>query len=114
VSFEDDEQRRARQGLHALFTSNEPRLRAFAMSLIPNWADAEDVMQQANLVLWSKFEQFELGTDFYAWPGGSSILSPGLSQAAVTDEIRFSDEFFDAVAEEAQNMSEELDDRKGR
>jgi len=69
-----------------LFTSNEPRLRAFAMSLIPNWADAEDVMQQANLVLWSKFEQFELGTDFYAWAGRSSILSPGLSQAAVTDE----------------------------
>ena len=60
-----------------LFTANEPRLRGFAMSLIPNRADAEDVLQQANLILWRKFGQFQIGTNFFAW-----THAPGVGPAS--------------------------------
>lgn len=40
---------------------------AFVYSLVQHHADAEDVYQQAVLVLWRKFDDFELGTNFGAW-----------------------------------------------
>lgn len=40
---------------------------AYVHSLIQQHADAEDVYQQAVLVLWRKFDDFELGTNFGAW-----------------------------------------------
>ena len=52
-----------------LFTTHEMRLRAFAMSMIGNYVDAEDVLQQTNLVLWKRFDQFEPGTTFMSWAG---------------------------------------------
>src|SRR3954470_18930607 len=50
-----------------LFTTYEVRLRAFAMTLLANHADVEDVLQQANLTLWMKFDDFQQGTNFMAW-----------------------------------------------
>lgn len=37
------------------------------VTLIGNPLDAHDILQDTNLVLWQKFDQFERGTNFYAW-----------------------------------------------
>src|SRR4051794_36154757 len=66
VSQQDDE--RVTEFVR-LFTTYEVRLRAFAMTLLANHADVEDVLQQANLTLWGKFDEFQLGTNFMAWAG---------------------------------------------
>jgi RNA polymerase sigma-70 factor (ECF subfamily) len=34
---------------------------------VPNFADAEEIMQETCGVMWRKFHQFESGTDFTAW-----------------------------------------------
>jgi RNA polymerase sigma-70 factor (ECF subfamily) len=39
----------------------------YVFGLLHNTADAEDVLQEANLVLWRKFDQYEPGTDFGKW-----------------------------------------------
>ena len=39
----------------------------YTFALLPNSADAEDVFQEANLVLWRKFDQYQTGTNFFAW-----------------------------------------------
>lgn len=96
-----------------LFTANEPRLRGFAMSLIPNRADAEDVLQQANLVLWRKFDQFQLGTNFFAWASRIVYLeSRDFRKRRLRSKVRFGDEFLEQVASEAADMGEELADRE--
>ena len=96
-----------------LFTSHEVRLRAFAMSLIPHWADAEDVLQQANLILWKKFDQFEIGTEFFAWAARIVYLeAKDFRKRKLRSKIRFGDEFFDAVAAEANEVSGELAERQ--
>ncbi len=52
----------------ALFTPNNRTIFHFILSLIPNWNDAQDVMQETSRVLWEKFDtSFEPGTDFLAW-----------------------------------------------
>ena len=39
----------------------------FIYSLVQHHADAEDVYQQVAVVLWKKFDTFEIGTNFAAW-----------------------------------------------
>lgn len=39
----------------------------YALSLTHSTADAEDVLQETNLVLWKKWSQFQPGTDFAKW-----------------------------------------------
>lgn len=51
----------------ALYSSHQRRLYLYAITLLPDAIDAEDVLQEANLVLWRKFEQYQSGTNFFAW-----------------------------------------------
>ncbi|MCG8599419.1 MAG: sigma-70 family RNA polymerase sigma factor [Verrucomicrobiales bacterium] len=55
----------------ALYTRNEPGLRSFVRSLVPSWTDADEVMQNAGLVLWRKFSDFvpekDARTEFFRW-----------------------------------------------
>ena len=50
-----------------LIESVQHRLRGYAFSLLGNAADMQDVVQETNRVLWRKREQFEDGTNFWAW-----------------------------------------------
>lgn len=50
-----------------LFMESERRIYAFIVSILPNLTDADDVLQETSLILWKKFDQFQLGTDFVAW-----------------------------------------------
>jgi RNA polymerase sigma-70 factor (ECF subfamily) len=50
-----------------LLTLHQRRLFGFIYTFVPNPADAEDLLQQTSLVLWQKFADFDLGSDFVAW-----------------------------------------------
>ena len=50
-----------------LFLQNNKKLFTYIVSCVPNYADAEDILQDVASVLWEKFESFEDGTNFYAW-----------------------------------------------
>jgi RNA polymerase sigma-70 factor, ECF subfamily len=43
------------------------RLFAYSYSIVRSYPDVEDVLQQASLVLWEKFDDYQSGTDFFAW-----------------------------------------------
>ena len=64
----------ARDGTNALqrrylplWTQHQRRIFAYIYTLIPNRADAEDLLQETSITLWEKFDRFEPGTDFVAW-----------------------------------------------
>lgn len=46
---------------------HEPSVRAFLRGLLPSWQDVEEVTQEASLVAWRKFSDFEEGTSFGGW-----------------------------------------------
>src|SRR5215468_7592228 len=50
-----------------LFLQNERRLYAYILTLLPNRADADDVLQDASLVMWDKFDDENPPEDFAAW-----------------------------------------------
>jgi RNA polymerase sigma-70 factor (ECF subfamily) len=50
-----------------LFLRNERRLYAYILTLLPNRADADDVFQEASLVMWDKFDAAHPPDDFVAW-----------------------------------------------
>ena len=50
-----------------LFTSHQLDIYLYVHSLVPDPNDAGEVLQNANVVLWEKREQFELGRDFRPW-----------------------------------------------
>ncbi len=55
------------QAFIRLYTQTERRVYGYVLSLVGNFADADDVMQQVNLRLWQEFERFDPGTSFVAW-----------------------------------------------
>jgi RNA polymerase sigma-70 factor (ECF subfamily) len=50
-----------------LFLAHERRIFGFLLALVPSWSDAEDLLQEASVVMWRKLDEFEPGTDFAAW-----------------------------------------------
>jgi RNA polymerase sigma-70 factor, ECF subfamily len=48
-------------------TNCQPALYTFILSLLPNRDDANDVLQDANLVMWRRSAEFADGTNFLAW-----------------------------------------------
>lgn len=50
-----------------LLLEHEPHVRAFLRGLLPTWQDVEEVTQEASLIAWRKFSDFEDGTSFGGW-----------------------------------------------
>ena len=50
-----------------LFLQNERRVYAYILTLLPRRADADDVLQEASLVMWDKFDEAHPPNDFAAW-----------------------------------------------
>lgn len=93
-----------------LYAANSRRIYGFLRTLIPNSADVDEAFQNTCEVLWSKFDRYEPGTNFFSWActvGRFEALR--LLRQRGRDCKLFSDGFFDAVAEQAAEMSEVLE-----
>lgn len=50
-----------------LFLAHQRQLLQFLVALVPDWSDAEDLLQETSIAIWRNLDQFEPGTDFGAW-----------------------------------------------
>jgi len=48
-------------------TACQHRIYAFILTLVPNWSDADDLMQETAEVMWRKFQDIGQVNDFCAW-----------------------------------------------
>lgn len=90
-----------------LLTKHHAALMGFILSLRPNWADAEDLLQQTSVVMWRKFSEFQPGTSFAAW--GCQIarfLVLNHVRKIARDPHVFSEELLDIMSREG---AEEVD-----
>ena len=71
----------------------------FIYSLVQHHADAEDVYQQVAVVLWQKFDTFEIGTNFAAW---ATTVAHNIARDFIRSRrrkaITFSDDVLEAIA----------------
>lgn len=98
-----------------LFTTHEGRLRALAMSMVVNRTDADDVLQQASLSLWKKFDQYQPGTNFMHWAGRFVYLHAVRHRRhQARQKMSFGDAFLEAILNAAthESMAAELSQRE--
>jgi RNA polymerase sigma-70 factor (ECF subfamily) len=50
-----------------LLTASSGPVFGFILSLVPRWADAEEIFQETCRSSWQRFEEFKPGTNFTAW-----------------------------------------------
>lgn len=50
-----------------LLMEHEPQVRSFLRGLLPAWNDVDEVIQEASLIAWRKFADFQEGTAFGGW-----------------------------------------------
>lgn len=67
VTGEDFHPGHAREAFVQLLTSEQTRLFSYIVTLLGDVNDASNVLQQSNMVLWRKADEFELGTNFHIW-----------------------------------------------
>lgn len=63
----EDSQKKTSADYLRLLMINQNQLHAYILKRIPNSSDADDIMQEVAVILWEKFDQFQLGTNFAAW-----------------------------------------------
>ena len=82
-----------------LLAASQRELFGFIYSLVQHHSDAEDVFQQVALVLWEKFDTFEIGTNFAAW---STTVAHNVARDFIRSRkrvaITFSNEVIEAIA----------------
>lgn len=92
-----------------LLMEHEPSVRAFLRGLLPAWNDVDEVIQNASLVAWRKFDQFERGTAFGGW-----FLTIARFEALkhrrklAQTPMKFDDDLWNVLAEDAIERKEDV------
>ncbi len=90
-----------------LLTSHQSRLYAYALSLLGDRSQAEDVVQETNAVLWRKAHDFKPGTNFGAWMLKVAYFQVMAHRRRLTrDRLVFDDDFLHDIAEDAKRQCE--------
>lgn len=96
-----------------LLATCQRRVFLYALGLVHNASDAEEVLQETNLVLWRKFDQYEEGTDFGRWAcrvAYYEVLKH--REKRPRRERLFGDDFIEAMAAESDSLLDISDARR--
>jgi RNA polymerase sigma-70 factor (ECF subfamily) len=70
VAVDNDAVRGARDCFNAQVFSNQERVFRFILTLVPNFSEAEDLLQQTLMTLWMTWDRFDPAQDFFRWACG--------------------------------------------
>jgi RNA polymerase sigma-70 factor, ECF subfamily len=85
-----------------LLTMEQQGLFAYIMMQVPNIADANDVLQETNLVLWRKQEEFRVGAPFGPWARSIAHYQVlAFSKRRSRDRLRFGEPLLTQLAQES-------------
>jgi RNA polymerase sigma-70 factor (ECF subfamily) len=112
ISDEMNEFPSAQDDYVQLMINCQSRLYSFILSLVCHAEYASEVLQETNLVLWKKCDQFEPGTNFVAWAfqiARYQVMAH--RQRLGRDRHVFDDDALDNVAAAFEPVAEDKDDR---
>lgn len=103
----------------ALFAASQRPLHAYILALVFDPNTAADILQETNITLWQKFDQFQSGTNFFAWSREVARLAVLRHRQKTSSRIACMDpssleslatRFSDSVASASQNRAAALDE----
>jgi RNA polymerase sigma-70 factor, ECF subfamily len=95
-----------------LLAAHEHRIGSYVLALMPNWNDAEEIIQQTKLRLWEQFGAYDAEKDFGAWAcviARYEVLT--FRTRAARSRIQFSQELVDRLSDELPEVVVESDQR---
>ena len=92
-----------------LIVSNQKKIFAYILSIVPNHVDAEDLLQETLAIMWEKFGSYEAGTDFAAW--GVTIARFRILNFRKKHRAFLSNEVFDLLEGQVVDRINSLDDQ---
>lgn len=96
-----------------LFTQYQRRLFLHILAQVPHPVDAEEILQETNIIAWSKFGHFQRGTNFLAWAAQIATFEIMKYRSRRRRErLLFSEEFLETVAQTSLERSDELEARR--
>ncbi|EMI45321.1 RNA polymerase sigma-70 ECF-like, Rhodopirellula baltica [Rhodopirellula sp. SWK7] len=93
-------------------TRTQNRLYGFVRCLLFDPKDIDDVLQDVNVVLLRKHDEFEMGTNFWAWASTIArfqVLT--YCKRLGRDRLVFDDSLLELIALDVREMGSEIDDR---
>lgn len=110
---EDSQEVDAGEEFVELITSFQGRLYAFILSLLSNRDEANDVLQETNIVLWRKSGEYVSGTNFKAWSfrvAAFQVMAHRKRQKR--DRLVMDDSCFEQLMTDAQEVDETYEGRR--
>ncbi len=95
-----------------LFMRHQKNIYTYILMLIPNRADADDILQETATLMWIKFADFKTDSNFTAW--GIRIAHFKVLRYWRTKQnhcVQFTDKLLDIIADEAMSIVGEKDSR---
>jgi RNA polymerase sigma-70 factor (ECF subfamily) len=98
-----------------LMTEHQGRLFGYIFSLLGDPDAANDVLQEANIVLWRDSKEFRPGTNFKAWAFRVAHFQVmAWRQRQIRDRLVFEDDMMDVLAFAARDNDAAFDARQDR
>ncbi|MBI9019198.1 MAG: sigma-70 family RNA polymerase sigma factor [Phycisphaerae bacterium] len=96
----------------SLLMANQRKIYGFILMIVPSRNDADDIMQETTIVMWRKYETYQMGTNFSAW--GIQIarfLIMNYQRRRKDDMRRFSKDAYEKILEITNEIIDSNDDR---
>ncbi len=91
----------------------QPRLRMFIRALVRDASQVDDVLQETNLVLWRKAEEFTPGTNFGAWACRAAYFQVlSYHKRRGQSRLLFDEDLLKHLADVAQHQTDDLEQRR--
>jgi RNA polymerase sigma-70 factor (ECF subfamily) len=94
------------------FVKNSHHLLNFVLTLVPNFSDAEDILQESAQVMWKKFDTYQKGTNFLAWARQIIRYKVANYYRTVKQEYRLDDDILEKLSSAQQEASKFAGERK--
>jgi RNA polymerase sigma-70 factor (ECF subfamily) len=95
-----------------LITEFQGRLFGFVLSMLGDVDQANEILQETNLVLWRKSDEFRPGSDFKAWSFRVAHFQVmAFRQRQIRDRLVFSDDVIEQFCRDAAAQDEAYEQR---
>lgn len=99
--------------LAVFWAQSQPAIASFIYSLVPNFRDADDILQKVAVVTVEQFEQFDRNRSFSAWANGiaKNLILKYYSQKG-GKRVIFSSEVIEKIAQVYEQESQSIHDQR--
>jgi RNA polymerase sigma-70 factor (ECF subfamily) len=94
-----------------LYNSVQSRIYAYLLTIVHSRDDAEEVLQETAIILWEKFDTYQLGTNFGVWAVQIARFKALEYLRKHKSRMFFDEAFYNAISDQAEESSSDVDGR---